>query len=133
MWPTAFGLPTYGLFLLSGIAAGVAVAAAGARRCGFPSAQRRTLWLLVFGAAPIGLIGAKLDSLLERGGPESLLAELHQGFRYPGAIVALLLGFAVFSRLRRMDGSILAFGDAAAPAASLALAVIRVGCFMAGC
>ncbi len=91
------------------------------------------LFLVLVGAALIGLVGAKLDSLLERGSVEPLLWELRNGYRYPGAVIGLAVAGPFLVRVRGMGASVLAFGDIVAPAAGVALAVVRIGCFLAGC
>jgi len=86
--------------------------------------------VLVFGA----LIGAKLYSLLERGGvPESFGAAGGGGFRYPGGIVGLLAVVPLARWLLRREGRFLGLLDLIAPGICFAMATVRVGCLLAGC
>jgi prolipoprotein diacylglyceryltransferase len=81
-----------------------------------------------------GVLGAKLHSVIERGGALfPLQQELTQGYRYPGAIVALVIVVAVAGRWFSRGLSLAALGDALAPSVGVGAALLRVGCFLSGC
>lgn len=133
MWPIVLGIPARPLFFALAIGVGTAVTISRAGNHGFSTNVFRFALLLVV-AGLLGLAGAKLDSLIERdGGFQSPLWELQRGYRYPGGMIAVLLLVPVFARFLGVGRSILALGDLAAPAAAIAMAVVRIGCFLAGC
>lgn len=87
------------------------------------------LSLLVF-----GVIGAKLMFLIKNPQQASLFSldslVSGSGFSSQGALLAAILVTLFFSRVTRVKLDLLL--DAAAPAAVLAYAIARVGCFLAG-
>jgi phosphatidylglycerol---prolipoprotein diacylglyceryl transferase len=129
--PFLLGTRAYPLFLALAVAAGVAMSVRGARRARIPLLR----WLafqLVLAAA--GLLGAKLFHVWEQGAFATFdLSRLltADGFRYPGGLLAALL---VLPLARPIAGAALpVIADAVAPAAAVAMAVVRVGCFLQGC
>lgn len=79
-------------------------------------------------------MGAKLYGLIERGGMVgTLAAELVSGYRYPGAVVALAVTAMVLSRLSSMAVSTGMLMDLITPSFGFSLAIVRVGCLLAGC
>lgn len=79
------------------------------------------------------LLGAKLDSLIERGFAFNRAAEWSRGYRYPGGVLGLLAAMPLVAWSAGSGRAALALGDALMPAFGAALAVVRVGCFLAGC
>jgi phosphatidylglycerol---prolipoprotein diacylglyceryl transferase len=139
MWPTVFGLPARPVFIALAVALAIVASLRWARREGADVRRRAGLALLLVGIALIGLGGAKVDSLIERSAVEPLrlavrplLWEIQQGYRYPGGIIAVLVVVSIAAHLLGA-GRVLALGDRMAPAAALAMAVVRLGCFCAGC
>ena len=118
----------FGLFLLGGLAAGLATAA----RAGVP---RRTLLFLASWAVPCGLLGARLVHLLDGWAfyaeePDQLLA-LHQGgLSLWGALLAGGAAALIAARRAGLDAPWLA--DRLTPAALLGEAVGRIGTFLGG-
>jgi phosphatidylglycerol:prolipoprotein diacylglycerol transferase len=134
MHPLLFGaVPVYGLAVAAAIALGTAIAAWCLRRLGVAVESRRSVLVVLVAAGLIGLAGAKANSLFERGSVQSLAWELQHGYRYPGAILALLLGLPLLARARRLGAPLLDVGDAAATAAGFSMGIVRLGCFLAGC
>jgi phosphatidylglycerol:prolipoprotein diacylglycerol transferase len=133
MWPSLFGVPAHPVFLVLAIATGTATAVRCARSTGLTRDQLGGLWLVLVGAGVAGLLGAKLDSLLERGGAQPLVWELRHGYRYPGGMLAALLALLILAAFAGAGRWLGAIGDAVAPAAAVAMVVVRIGCFLAGC
>jgi len=132
--PRLFGLSNaYPLFVALGIVIGVAVVVPQARR------ERVPLWRFCLATAMVawlGLTGAILYNLVEAGALHQFgwRAYFGSGLRYPGGLLAVAVAFPFLGRLvlPRHVG-VLAFLDLLAPAAAIAVAVMRVGCFMMGC
>jgi phosphatidylglycerol:prolipoprotein diacylglycerol transferase len=102
-----------------------------AHRDGLP-VIRVTVFLVALGI--IGLLGAKLYAIGERGW--SLLSldwELRHNYRYPGGILAAAIGAVLLKRFVHPGFSLAALGDLMAPSAGIAMAIMRIGCFVAGC
>jgi phosphatidylglycerol:prolipoprotein diacylglycerol transferase len=70
--------------------------------------------------------------LLERGAGAPLGAELAGGFRYPGGIIGAAVAMGVLAVVWG-GREVALLADAAALAAPVAMAVVRVGCFVNGC
>jgi phosphatidylglycerol:prolipoprotein diacylglycerol transferase len=130
MKPELWGLPADWTFIALGSLAGIAVCWRIGHRWGLPPASFIALQLSLI---VLGLLGSKLQSLLERGTAGDVGWELTSGFRYVGGIGAVLVGLFVLVRLRviRVDG--LEALDSLALAVCAAMAVVRVGCFLEGC
>jgi phosphatidylglycerol:prolipoprotein diacylglycerol transferase len=110
---------THGIAVLVGVVAGAAVAL---RR----APDRDAAILLVAVAGPAALLGAAALHRLVHGagsGPGGLSSM--------GGVAGLLLAATAVARATRT--SLAALLDALAPGALLALAIGRVGCFLAGC
>ncbi len=132
------GIASYGVFLLLADVLGVVIAIARAKRSGLtPTLFAPILIICNFSA----LAGAKVYSVIERGGafyPDggpatSLAQELVYGYRFPGGIVGLLLGIVACVKLFPIRVSLASLADLFAPCFACALAVVRVGCLLAGC
>lgn len=80
-----------------------------------------------------GFGGAKLYSILFRGRVGSLDQELETGWRYPGALLGMIVAAAIAKRLLPGDLTPRGYLDAWAPSIALACAIGRVGCFLHGC
>lgn len=131
MHPYLFGIvPAYPVALGLAVTGSAVIGALGLRRIGVPLAVCVRVQL---GMAAAGLLGAKLYSLIARGGSTWPLAqELTQGYRYPGALIGVAIGLALARWLAR-GVSLGAIGDALAPSVGVGAALLRVGCFLAGC
>jgi phosphatidylglycerol:prolipoprotein diacylglycerol transferase len=124
------GLSSYGSFLWLSVAAGSLITFFAARR------EKVNGWRLVLFQALLALSavgGAKIWSWLERGSLGPAEFEVLHNYRYPGG----LLGAAVFllagHRLLRWSQAPLALADLVAPSIAFAMAMVRIGCFLAGC
>ena len=86
------------------------------------------------GLCLVALGGAKLFSWMERGSSDwlGLPAELAGGFRYPGAVLGLIVGVPLLKWLIR-PLSLSRYADILAPAVGIGAAVLRVSCFLNGC
>jgi phosphatidylglycerol:prolipoprotein diacylglycerol transferase len=144
-----FALPSYGVAVTAGFAAGVWLAARQARRQGLNVAAVMDVcfWVLVF-----GLLGSRLTYVVLNAGefarrcagsgaPRSggqTLADCTAALRlwdgglvfYGGAIAAALTVALIAHRRRLAFGSL---GDLLAPSLALGHVFGRVGCFLAGC
>lgn len=103
-----------------------------ARRDGV-SLWRAMIFQILIAAS--GLFGAKLHSLIERDSLHLLAWNwiFSDGFRSPGAIIALLLSVPVLGRLILPRVPLARIGDFVAVSIPLALVPMRVGCFLYGC
>lgn len=97
------------------------------------NAWRVVLLLLLAGIA--ALLGAKLFSLLVRGWQlyQPLSHELRGGWRYPGALLALLVALPLFKHWIIPQLPLLRLFDAFAIVLCLGLGMVRVSCYMNGC
>lgn len=124
-------LPLYPTFLLLAIVIGTGATVWPARRAGLPLV-RVTIFLVALGV--MGLLGAKLYAIGERGW--SLLPlewEIRHNYRYPGGIIAAALGAVALKRFVQPGFTLAALGDLMAPSVGFAMAIMRIGCFVAGC
>ncbi len=123
-------LEAYGVFFFAGLIAGTACSIYRARLHGFGGV--RVVGVLVALAA-LALGGAKIYSVLERGG---LLGawprELSGAFRFPGGVIGAGGGLLAL-RFVAPAISLPSFADMVAPSCALAMSIVRVGCFLAGC
>lgn len=124
--------PVYGLCVALAVACGALVAAILLRGHGVGGARSASL---LCASAVVALAGAKAFSLWERGGAvwADPQWELSMGFRYPGAILALVVAAPALRRVLRGHVSLPQLGDVLAPAVALSMSVVRVGCFLCGC
>lgn len=90
---------------------------------------------LIVVAAVTAVLGAKAYSVFERGGLAwaSLSWEWTHGYRYPGALISLGLGGILSRRALPARLSAAAAADIVAQAIAWSMAVVRIGCFAAGC
>jgi phosphatidylglycerol:prolipoprotein diacylglycerol transferase len=130
MSPSIFGVPSYTLFIVLAVAAGLGAAVISARRARIPLGRLLCLEVVLISAA---FGGAKLFWLWEMGLPRSpwnVPATL-DGFRYPGGLLAVLAVLPLASRAFRIP--VAALADLMAAPAAVAVAVVRVGCLLHGC
>lgn len=126
-----YGVVAYPALLVLGIGVGVVLAVYWMRRMGVRVGDTGLAAVLLLLVA--ALLGAKLDSLIERGLAFNGLAEWSRGYRYPGGVLGLLAAIPLVAWLAGSGRAALALGDALMPAFGGALAVVRAGCFLAGC
>lgn len=129
MYPQAASV-LYASFILAAIAIGGALTALRLR--GLFERRCDAVWL-VASVALLGLAGGKLFSVLERGGFAWHVPwwEVTHGYRYPGAILAIAAGVPVLTQGASV--SLLSLGDAMAAPTAAAMAIVRLGCWSAGC
>lgn len=121
-------LQTYPLCLAVASGLGSAVALVYARRLGIAS-RPAALAIAVLTIAAFG--GSKLQALLEREGViGSLWFEAQAGYRFPGALIALIIALALMQKLG-VNAALL--GDAIAPSFGIGLVFARIGCLLTGC
>lgn len=123
MHPVLFGtVRAYPVWLALSVVGGVLTSLVLARRSGI----RMVSFLgLQVGVAIAAVVGAKLY-----GGSYSTFA---WGYRYPGGLAAALLALPLLTRFWRIDASVAVVADVVAPGIGVAMAAIRLGCWMAGC
>jgi len=99
-----------------------------------PKANVRLLVLLA-GLAVAAAIGAKLWSATERGGFawHALDWELTAGYRYPGAMVAVLVALPVLHRIFKPQAGMGQIVDAGVIGVCAGMVVVRLGCLWNGC
>ncbi|MDZ7784033.1 MAG: prolipoprotein diacylglyceryl transferase family protein [Halioglobus sp.] len=94
----------------------------------------RTVVLLLL-TCVVALLGAKLFSLFVRGWDvyEPLSAELRGGWRYPGALLAMVLGAPLLLRWLLPGLPLTRFLDVLAITVCFCFALVRFSCYMNGC
>jgi phosphatidylglycerol:prolipoprotein diacylglycerol transferase len=122
---------TYQVFVELSVVVGGAVLLFTARAAGIQ------LWralVLLLGFAGAALVGAKLYALTEESAFQQLnWGNAFGGFRYPGAIVGILVALPWLWRWLVPTIPLAACGDWLAPAMGFAEVAGRMGCFFAGC
>jgi phosphatidylglycerol:prolipoprotein diacylglycerol transferase len=139
IFPVGMPIRGYGVMLLAGISAGVAMAAFRARQVGLDHEYilSLTIWLVVG-----GVLGARLfyvienwEQLAAKRGPGGLLLEIinipEGGLVVYGGLIGAAVAFCLFVRKHRLPFWPLA--DLVAPSLAIGLALGRVGCFLNGC
>lgn len=124
------GVSSYGIFLWLAVAAGSVLTFLAARRekvIGW----RLALFQLLLALSAVA--GAKLWSWLERGTLGPIGFEILHGYRYPGGVAAAAALLLAARSLLRSSLSLAALSDLVAPSIALSMAVVRIGCFLAGC
>lgn len=134
MFPVVHGVPTY--FAMWALAAIVSIPVGVRLTSGRGLSIYRSGVALIWCALLI-LVGSKLMYLAESAlfptddyVPAQLRGPFH-GFRIPGGMILLGVGLPIVCRAMRLNWRV--FGDAAIPAAALAVVFIRLGCFANGC
>ncbi len=128
-----FAVSSYRVLILLAAAVTIGLALAVAARRGLPMARATTTILLMAAAVPVGarLLDAATNADLYRSEPDRLLStDLASFSLYGGLLLALAVGL-VACRLLAVD--VVRLADSTAPALGMGLAVVRVGCFLAGC
>jgi phosphatidylglycerol:prolipoprotein diacylglycerol transferase len=84
--------------------------------------------------AVAAIAGAKVYGVIERGGGfHGLDWEIRTGYRYPGGIVAAIVVLVILGRRILSSSSLLKLGDANVVGIAVAMTMMRIGCFLAGC
>jgi phosphatidylglycerol:prolipoprotein diacylglycerol transferase len=135
------GLPIrgYGVMVLAGAAAGVAMATYRARQVGV---DREVIWSLAFWLFIGGMIGGRLFYVVEywqeRFRTDSFRETLLRVLNFPegglviyGALFGGMIAVVWFIRKHRLPA--LATFDLIAPSMAIGLALGRIGCFLNGC
>ncbi len=131
MHPIVLGLPAFLFVLPFAVAVGLLQVLRLASRRGI---SKTRIALVLLAEVPIGLAGAKLFSLWERGGDLAALSfESSAGFRYPGGIAAAVLALPLLHRIAPAKLGVAGVADILAPAAGLIMAVMRLHCLLTGC
>ena len=116
-------LPTWTLFLVAGIAAGVVYLVVAGRRAG---GQPHGALEIVCSALIFGMLGSKVPLLFTPPGADPLL----QGKSIVGGLLGGMAGVLV---VKRVLGIRTRMGNLIAPAAALGMGIGRIGCFLNGC
>jgi prolipoprotein diacylglyceryltransferase len=131
MHPQLFGFRSYTLFATAAVAAGVGTTLWLGVRAGLP--WRRFLALQVV-LALIGLAGAWGYGLIDSVLHPYLESHVRYGtLRYPGGVIAWLAAFVLLAPRICRPFSLATLGDLASPGIGVAMAIVRVGCFLNGC
>ena len=129
MRPRIAGIEVYLPILVFAIAVNAVVLFVLLRRDGIALGR---LALFLGALAFCGLLGAKLYNLAVYGaGPRGF--SVLGGYRYPGAVLGVILSALVLRRFLPRGLSLGRFVDAWTPGFALALAIGRVGCLMMSC
>ncbi|HJQ85623.1 MAG TPA: prolipoprotein diacylglyceryl transferase family protein [Candidatus Binatia bacterium] len=130
MKPTILDVRMYPFFLGVAVCVGVGTSLLCARRAGLPLLRWVLLQVCLVLAA---LVGAKAYSVFQEGQPFPFppSAISTDGFRYPGGLLATIVALPVLASLFRIRIAELA--DVVAIPIALAMATVRVGCFLQGC
>jgi phosphatidylglycerol:prolipoprotein diacylglycerol transferase len=125
------GSPVFLVVLPFAVAAGLASSTVAARRAGVPlghlyRAQALTVLLTLAGAKGLSL----LEQLMSGATPH---LAWNSGYRYPGGIVALLLGLPLLRRALSGGVGLATLLDVSACGAGVAMAVMRISCLLSGC
>ena len=129
MLPRIAGIEVYLPILVFAIGVNAVVLFVLLRRDGIALGR---LALFLGALAFCGLLGAKLYNLAVYGaGPRGF--SVLGGYRYPGAVLGVILSALVLRRFLPRGLSLGRFVDAWTPGFALALAIGRVGCLMMSC
>lgn len=123
-------VPAYGFFLAVAMVCALAISMRLAPLAGVDPDDILDLSLYVIGGA---MVGSHLTAILLHL-PQVLASPdqaLRVGHSFQGGVLGGLVGAAWFTRRRRL--ALWDVADAVAPSLGVALAVARVGCFLAGC
>jgi len=128
-----FTVTAYSLFTAIALAAAVIGSYIYARRRGFKAAD--SLWMLL-GMGLSVFIGARLLNVLVNYGwyvkdPLRIFSLDDKGFSLYGGVILAVLSGLLISRARRIP--LLKFADTVTPFTGIAIALMRVGCFLNGC
>ena len=139
MFPDGMPVRGYGVMLLAGILAGVALAMHRARQVGLDpdTILSMAVWLVI-----CGVIGARLfyvveywDEKFSGKTPQQTLVEILDipsgGLVIYGGFIGAAVGVTIFVRQHKLP--LLAMADLVAPSLMIGLALGRVGCLLNGC
>ncbi|MDP4133372.1 MAG: prolipoprotein diacylglyceryl transferase [Bacillota bacterium] len=121
--PYIFGIPSYGLFVFLGIAAGILYYLIDARK---RNVKNEGAVLIVASALIFGAVGSKIPLLLEYRN----LAALISGKSIVGGLIGGAAGVII---VKKAFGIKLKLGNIIAPAIALGMSIGRLGCFFNGC
>ena len=130
MNPSLFGFHSNSVFITIGVVAGVLATFGSAWRAGVSPRRMVAIQLLLLLAA---FAGARVFLLWQIGSlrtPWAIPIQLGAN-RYPGGVLGVLLALPLIARFFRL--SVTELGDIVALPIALAMAFIRVGCFLGGC
>jgi phosphatidylglycerol---prolipoprotein diacylglyceryl transferase len=138
-FPDGVPIRGYGVMVLAGSVAGIALAVYRARQAGLPAEEIMGLAVAMF---ILGIIGARLFYVLEywheRIRKDDWLSTLKAALSFTegglvvyGAFIGAMLGFALYVRRRRLPA--LAIADMIAAGMVVGLAFGRIGCLLNGC
>jgi phosphatidylglycerol---prolipoprotein diacylglyceryl transferase len=138
-FPDGAPLRSYGLLVLAGSVAGIAMTIYRARQAGLEADEILGLAVLVFIG---GGIGARLFYVVEywdgrirtetwAGTIKNILAFTEGGLVVYGAFIGAMLGFAIGVTRRKLPA--LAMADLVAPGMMVGLCLGRIGCLLNGC
>jgi len=130
MYPKLLGVELYYPMLALSVLAQLVLLFWLIQRAGFTVRQ---VILYVALLSVLGFLGAKGFSILFHGGVQPLAREVVAGYRYPGAVIAIL-GFGYGLRCMLPKGlSYAQFMDLWAPSFALSCGLGRLGCLLTGC
>lgn len=90
--------------------------------------------LFQLGFVVVTLIGAKLFSVYLRGGQVYTLSwELSSGWKYPGALIGMILVIPIWIRFALPGMPLARLADKLVIVTAFSLAIFRVSCFLKGC
>lgn len=138
-FPDGVPLRSYGIMVLLGSIAGIAMSIHRAQQAGLQADEILGLAVLVFIG---GVIGARLFYVIEYwdgrirqddwwGTLKNVLAFTEGGLVVYGAFVGAMIGFAIYVWRRKLPA--LAMADIVAPGMMVGLALGRIGCLLNGC
>ncbi len=137
--PGGVPIRSYGVLMLTGIVAGIAMSVVRARQAGI---ELDDIFSLALWVIPGGALGGRLfyvvqywsDRIREpdlAGTLRNIFAITEGGLVVYGAFAGAMAGFAIFVMRRKLPA--LALADIMAPAMMAGLALGRIGCLMNGC
>jgi len=128
-----YHIPTYGVLVFTGIAAGILWMLRNSRHYGIKKEDALffSLYCMAFAftGAKLLYILVSLGDLIQN--PEMWQGVLRGGFVFYGGVIGGIFGGMLYTRRYRLG--MFEFFDTAAPSLSLGHAIGRVGCFCAGC
>lgn len=123
------GVSAYAAMWIAALIAVICLAPVAGRQIGVPPRRILPATLILILAA---MAGSKLYWIVETGRSLDDAGGLWLGHRGPGALLGGIAALPLATRFFRLP-SAAALGDALAPAFCIALAAVRIGCFLNGC
>ncbi len=121
--PSIFGIPSYSIFFILGILAGLLYYIIGAKK---RETKNNDAITIVASALIFGFIGSKIPLLFETRDLTILLT----GKSILGGLVGGMFGVLFIKKVMHIN---LKMGNVIAPSVALGMAVGRIGCFFNGC